>query len=139
MAKKPRYTAKEKSVYKAAKKWAAKAKKKTAAPRRKIIHPLWKSAHEGIDQKEVDERKAKGQCTRCTLSNHGWKHWEKDIRISAARITSNPPQKPGRKYNIPAGKRKRRVAALAEDSQEESSYQMSQGPKAWIFLEDCWL
>ena len=111
-------------------------KKETAAPRKKIIHRVWKTAHEGIDQKEIDERKAKGQCTRCTFSNHGWKHCEKDIRISAARKTPNPPRKPGRKYNIPVGKRKPRVAAVAEDSQEESSYQMSQRPQAWTFPED---
>ena len=84
-AKKPKYTAKEKRVYQGARKAAAKVKKETAAPRRKIIHQIWKTAHEGIDQKEIDERKAKGQWTRCTLSNHGWKHCEKDIRISAAR------------------------------------------------------
>ena len=135
-AKKPKYTAKEKSVYQAAKRTAAKVKKKTAAPWRKIIHRVWKTAHEGIDQKEIDERKAKGQWTRCTFSNHGWKHCEKDIRISAARITPNPPRKLGRKYNIPVGKRKPRVAAVAEDSQEESSYQMSQRPQAWTFPED---
>ena len=135
-AKKTKYTAKEKRVYQAAKTEAAKVKKETAAPRRKIIHRVWKTAHEGIDQKEIDERKAKGQCTRCTLSNHGWKQCEKDIRISAARITSNPPRKPGRKYNIPVGKRKPRVAAVAEDSQEESSYQMSQRPQAWTFPEE---
>ena len=62
-AKKPKYTAKEKRVYQAAKKEAAKVKKETAAPRREIIHRVWKTAHEGIDQKEIDERKAKGQCT----------------------------------------------------------------------------
>ena len=135
-AKKPKYTAKEKRVYQAAKKAAAKVKKETAAPRKKIIYRVWKTAHEGIDQKEIDERKAKGQCTRCTFSNHRWKHCEKDIWISAARITSNPPRKPECKYNIPVGKRKPRVAAVAEDSQEESSYQMSQRPQAWTFLED---
>ena len=118
--KKPKYTAKEKRVYQAAKKAAAKVKKETAAPRKKIIHRVWKKAHEGIEQKEIDERKAKGQCTRCTFSNHGWKHCEKEIRISAARATSNPPRKPGRKYNIPMRKKKPWVAAVAEDSQEES-------------------
>src|ERR1700761_2692980 len=133
VAKKPKYTAKEKRVYQAAKKAAAKVKKETAAPRKKIIHRVWKKAHEGIEQKEIDERKAKGQCTRCTFSNHGWKHCEKEIRISAARATSNPPRKPGRKYNIPGGKRKPRVAAVAKDSQEESSYQMSQGHKRGPF------
>ena len=135
-AKKPKYTTKEKRVYQAAKKVVAKVKKETAAPRKKIIHRVSKTAHEGIDQKEINERKAKGQCTRCTFSSHGWKHCEKDILISVAKITSNPPRKTGRKYNIPVGKRKPRVAAMAEDSQEESSYQMSQRPQAWTFPED---
>ena len=135
-AKKPKYTAKEKRVYQAAKMETAKARKETAAPRRKIIHRVWKTAHEGIDQKEIDERKAKGQCTWCTLNNQGWKHCEKEIRISAARATSNPPRKSGRRYNIPVGKRKPRVAAAAEDSQKESSYRMSQRPQAWTFPED---
>ena len=85
MVKKPKYTAKEKRVYHAAKKEEAKVKKETAAPRNKIIHRVWKTAQEGIDQKQIDERNAKGQCTRCTLNNHGWKHCEKEIRISAAR------------------------------------------------------
>ena len=88
------YTAKEKRVYQAAKKEAAKVKKETAVHRKKIIQRVWITANEGIDQKEIDECKAKGQCTRCTFSNHGWKHCEKDIRISAARMTSNPPRKP---------------------------------------------
>ena len=70
-AKKPKYTAKEKKVYQAAKKEAAKVKMETGAPRRKIIHRVWKTAHKGIEQKEIDERKAKGQCTQCTLSNQG--------------------------------------------------------------------
>ena len=135
-AKKPKCTAKEQRVYQAAKKEAAKAKQETAAPRKKIIHRVWKTAHEGIDQKEIDDRKANGQFTRCTFSNHGWKHCEKEIRISAARVTSNPPRKPGRRYNIPVGKKKSRVAAVAEDSKEDSSYQMSQRPQAWTFPED---
>ena len=127
-AKKSKYTTKEKRAYQAAKKAAAKVKKETAVPRKKIIHRVWKTAQEGIDQKEIDERKAKGQCTQCTLNNHGWKYCEKEIRISVARLTSSLPRKPGRKYNILVGKRKPRVAAVAEDSQEEGSYRMSQRP-----------
>ena len=115
---------------------AAKVKKEPAVPRKKIMHQVWKTGNDGIGPKEVDEPKAKGQCTRCTFTNYGWKHCEKAICISAARITSNPPQKLGRKYNILVGKRKPRVAAVAEDSQEERSYQMSQRPQAWSFPED---
>jgi len=70
--KKPKYTAKEKRVYQARKK-EEQVDKGKAAPRSKIIHRVWADAHTGIDQKIVHEGKAKGQCTRCTLTNHGWK------------------------------------------------------------------
>jgi len=76
--KKPRYTAKEKRVYQAKKK-VEKVDKGKVAPRQKIMHRVWADGHTGINQKVVDKRKAKGQCTRCTLPNPGWKHCQKDI------------------------------------------------------------
>ena len=79
--KKPKYTAKEKRVYEA-KKRVERALKKPAAPRREIMHRVWANADTGIDQKESDERKAKEQCTRCRLTNHGWKHCKTEIRFS---------------------------------------------------------
>ena len=78
VVKKPKYTAKEKRVYQAKKK-EEKAARKPAASRQEIMHRVWADAHIGIDQKELDERKAKKQCTRCTLTNHGWKHCKKEI------------------------------------------------------------
>ena len=81
VVKKPKYTAKEKRVYQAWKK-EEKAARKPAAPRQEIPHRVLADAHTGIDQKEIDERKAKKQCTRCTLTNHGWKPYKKEIRIS---------------------------------------------------------
>jgi len=71
--KKPKYTAKEKRVDQA-KKEEEKIDKGKAAPRQKIMHRVWANAHTGIDQKIVDKPKAKGQCTGCTLTNHGLKH-----------------------------------------------------------------
>ena len=56
-AKKPKYTTKEKRVYQARKK-EEKAAKKPAAPRQEIMHRVWADAHTGIDQKEINERKA---------------------------------------------------------------------------------
>jgi len=53
-----------------------------AAPLQKIIHRVWANAHTGIDQKVVAAREAKGQGTRCTLTNHGGKYYEKEIRVS---------------------------------------------------------
>ena len=79
-AKKPKYTAKEKRVYQARKK-EKKVAKKPAAPGQEIMHRVWADAHRGINQKEIDEQKAKKQCTRCSLTNHGWKHYNKEIRI----------------------------------------------------------
>jgi len=47
------------------------AEKGKAAPRQKIMHRVWADTQSGIDEKEVDERKARGQCTRYTLRNYG--------------------------------------------------------------------
>jgi len=75
---KPRYTVKEKRVYQAKKK-EEKVEKGNAAPRQKIMHRVWANTPTGINQKVVDERKAKGQCTRCTLRKHRWTHCQKGI------------------------------------------------------------
>ena len=103
------------------------------APREKIMHRAWGPALTGIDQQIIDERKAQGQCTRCTFTNHGWKHCQKEIRVSAIQ------RKP---FKLPVGRskpprpRKPRVAAVADDSQGESSQQGSQRPLAWTYMED---
>ena len=57
-AKKPKYTVKEKSVYQAKNK-EEKPARKPAAARQEIIHRVWADAHTGIDQKEIDEEKAR--------------------------------------------------------------------------------
>ena len=62
VVKKPKYTAKENRVYQGKKK-EKKAARKPAAPRQEIMHRVWVDAHTGIEQKEIDERKAKKQCT----------------------------------------------------------------------------
>jgi len=132
ITKKPKYTAKEKRVYQAKKK-EEKLEKGKAAPRQKIMHRVWADAHTGIDQTIVDERKAKGQCTRSTLTNHRWKHCQKEIRVST--IQRKPFKLPGGRSNHPKP-RKPRVAAVAEDSRGETSQQASQRPLAWTFMED---
>ena len=132
MVKKPKYTANERRVYQAKKK-EEKAARKAAAPRQEIMHRVWADAHTGIDQEEIDERKAKKQCTRFTLSNHGWKHCKKEIRVSTIQR---------RPFKLPVGSaktprpRKPRVAAVADDSRGESSQQASQRPLAWTYMED---
>jgi len=130
--KKPKYTAKEKRVYQAKKK-KEKVEKGKAAPRQKIMHRVWADAHTGIDQNIVNERKAKGQCTRCTLTNHGWKHCQKEIRVNTIHRKSF--KLPGGRSNHPTP-RKLRVAAGAEDSRGETSRQASQRPLACTFMED---
>ena len=62
VVKKPKYTAKEKRVYQVKNKEERPAKK-PAPPLQEIMHRVWAEAHTGIDQKEIDERKAKNQCT----------------------------------------------------------------------------
>ena len=124
VVKKPKYTAKEKMVYQARKK-EEKAGKKPTAPRQEIMHRVWADAHTGIDQKEINDRKAKKQCTQCTLTNHGWKHCKKETRISTIQR---------RPFKLPVGRpkpsrpQKLRVAAVADDSGGESSQQASQRP-----------
>jgi len=130
--KKPKYTAKEKRVYQAKKK-KEKVEEGKAAPRQKIMHRVWADAHTGIYQKIVDERKAKGQCTRCTLTNHGWKHCQKEIRVST--IQRKPFKLPGGRSNHPKP-RKPRVAAVAEDSRGETTRQANQRALACTFMED---
>jgi len=126
--KKPKYTSKEKRVYHAKKK-EEKVEKGKAAPRQKIMHRVWADAHTGIDQKIGDERKAKGQCTRCTLTKHGWKHFQKGIRVST--IQRKPLKLPGGRSNHPKP-RKPRVATVAEDSRGETAHQPNQRPLAWV-------
>jgi len=70
ITKKPKYSVIEKREYQAKKK-EEKVENGKAAPRQKSMHRVWADAHTGIDQKIVDELKAKGKCTRCTLTNHG--------------------------------------------------------------------
>jgi len=121
-AKKPKYTAKEKRVYQAKTK-EEKVDKGKAAPRQKIMHWVWADAQTSINQKRVDERKGKGQCTTCTLTNHGWKHCQKEIQVRTIQ---------GKSFKLPCGRsnhptpRKPRVAAVAEDSRGETSQQVSQ-------------
>ena len=123
----PKYTAKEKRVYQT-RKMEEMAAKKPAAPRQEIMHRVWADAHTGIDLKEIDEWKVKKLCTRCTLTNHGWEHWTKEIRISTIQR---------RPFKLPVGRAKPprprtpRVAAVADDSPGESSQQTSQRPLAW--------
>jgi len=132
ITKKPKYTAKENRVSQAEKK-EEKLEKGKAAPRQKIMHRVWANAHTGIDQKIVDERKAKGQCTRCTLTNPGWKHCQKEIQVST--IQRKPLKLPGGGLKHPKP-RKPRVAAVAEDSRGETSRQANQRPLAWTFMQD---
>jgi len=130
--KKRKYTAKEKRVYQAKKK-EEKVDKGKAAPRQKIMHRVWGEAHTSIVQNIVDERKAKGQCARCTLTNHGWKDCEQEIRVST--IQRKWFKLPGGRSNYQRP-RKPRVAAVAEDSRGQTSRQASQRPLAWTFMED---
>jgi len=130
--KKPKYTAKEKRVYQATKK-DEKVVKRKAAPRQKIMHGVWADAHTGMHRKIVDKRKAKGQCTRCTLIYHGWKHCPKEIRVSAVQRKSFKLR--GGRLNH-ANPREPRVAAVDEDCRGENSQQGSQRPLAWTFTED---
>jgi len=130
--KKLEYSAKERRVYQLKKK-EEKVDKGKVAQWQKIKDRVWADAHTCIDQKPVKKPKAKGQCTRGTLTNDGWKHCQKEIRVSTIqRKLSNLP---GRRSNHPKS-RKPGVTAVAEDSHGETSRQASQRPPPWTFMED---
>ena len=130
--KKLNYTPKEKRVYQA-KKVEERVAKKPAAPWEDIMHKVWADPHTGIDQKEIDEPKAKKQFTQCTLMNHGWKYCQKNVRITSISR---------RLFKLPIGRsnpprpRKPRLAAVADHSLGESQRQTSQRPIVGTFIED---
>jgi len=102
-------------------------------PWQKRMHRVWADAHSGIGQKIVDKGKAKGQFTRCTLTNHGWKPYQKEIRVST--IQWKLFKLAGGRSNHPKP-RKSRVAAVAEDRRGDTSQPASHRPLAWSFMED---
>ena len=134
VVKKPKYTAKEERAF-LAKKKNARAAKKPPAPRQEIMHRVWADAPSGIDQKEIDEQKAQKQCTPCTLTNHGWKHCKMEIRASTIHWRSFNLSLERSKPGHPQP-RKLRIAAVADNSQGESSRQASQRPLVWTYMED---
>ena len=132
VVKKPKYTAKEKRVFQVKRK-EERAAKKPVAPRQEIMHRVWAEVDTGIDKNKINERKAEKQCTRCTLTNHRWKHCKKEIRISTIQrwpftlpVGCSKPPRP----------RKPRVAAVADDGLEDSSRQARQQPLAWTYMEE---
>jgi len=129
--KKTKYTAKEKRVYQAKKK-EEKVDKGKAVPLEQIKHTVGADPHTGIDQKVVNEGKAKRQCTRYTLTNHKLTHCQKEIRVSTIQTKSF--ELLGGRSHHPKPK-KPRVAAVAQDSNGETSRQASQRPLAWTFME----
>ena len=110
-----------------------KVDKGKAPPPQTIMHRVWADAQTGIDQNIVDERKAKGLCTRCTLTNHGWKLCQKEIQVST--IQRKCLKLPGGGLNNPKPS-KPRVPAVAEESCGETLQQAGQRPLAWTFMED---
>jgi len=61
---KRQYTAKEKADYQKKKAGERKVKKEgSVAPKGEVRHTVWSEAHQGVDQKVVDERKSDNECT----------------------------------------------------------------------------
>jgi len=104
-----------------------------AAPRQKSMHCVWADAQTGIDHKVVEERKTTGQCTRCTLTNHEWKHCQKEILVRT--IQRKLFKLLGGRLKHPY-RRKPRVAAMAEESCGKTWQQASQRQLALTFKED---
>jgi len=71
---KSQYTAKEKADYQKKKAGETKVKGEgSVAPAGEVKHKVWAEAHQGVDQKVVDERKSDNECMRCRMKNQAWK------------------------------------------------------------------
>jgi hypothetical protein len=128
------YSAKEKGAYKTKQAEKRKEKKKegSVAPKGEVKHTVWAEAHEGVDQKIVDQRKKNNECTRCGMNNHAWKYCRKPVQVSAAH---RGPAKPKRQQSFPP-KRRLQVATVADRSEGGSSRRAVQRPPAWAFEDD---
>jgi len=127
---KKQYTAKEKADYQKKKAGERRVKKEgSVAPTGEVRHMVWSEAHQGVNQKVVDNRKSDNECTRCRMRNHLWKQCRKPIQVSAVHRGQSKPKRP----SAFAPKRRPQVATVAVDGKGESSKREVQRPPAWAF------
>ena len=107
-------------------------KEGSVAPVGEVRHTVWSEAHQGVDQKVVDQRKSDNECTLCGMRNHLWKHCRKPIQVSAVYRGQSKPKRPS--AFVP--KRRPQVATVAVDGKAESSKRAVQRPPAWAFDDD---
>ena len=76
------YTAEEKEAYKEKKEneWRGTG---SAPSKKKVVNTDWTTAHQGIKDSIVKERKNAKQCTRCGFDRHTWKEYYRPIQVSA--------------------------------------------------------
>jgi len=104
----------------------------SVAPAGEVKHKLWAKAHQGVDQKVVDERKSDNECMRCGMKNHAWKYCRKPIQVSAVYREQLKPTR----QSAFAPKRPPQVATVAVDGQGQSSRRAVQRPPAWALEDD---
>ena len=127
------YSAKEKAEYKKKKAVERKVKKEgSVAPKGEVKFTVWATAHPGVEQDIVDQRKKNNECTRCGMDNHTWKYCRKPVKISAIH---RGPIKPKRQQSF-APKRCPQVATVADRGQGGSSSRAIRRPPAWSFEND---
>jgi len=130
---KKQYTATEKAAYQKKKAGERKVRKEgLLAPKGDVRHTVWSEAHQGVDQKVVDEQKSDDECTRCGMKNHTWKYCRKPIQVSAIYRGQSKPKR----HSTFAPKRRPQVASVAVDGQGESSRRAVQRPAACAFEDD---
>jgi len=130
---KRQYSAKEKADYQKKRAGERMAKKEgSVATAGEVKHKVWAEAHQGVDQKVLDNGKSDNKCTRCGIRNHTWKYCRKPIQVSAIYRGQSKPKR----QSAFAPKRRPHVATVAVDGQGESSKRAVQRPPAWAFEDD---
>jgi hypothetical protein len=109
---------------------AGDKKGKTVAPKNEVVHTDYKEAHQGIPLDVTERRRSNQACTRCGLTNHFWKHCRREQQVNTIGQRRFATNKRRREND---DRPKKRVAVVAERSQEGSSGQRSRNdrPKAW--------
>jgi len=95
------YSADEKGDYKI--KMEAERKGKGLAPTQgKVEHTDWNTAHAGIKDQVVQDRKRAQQCTSCGMNNHKWANCRNTIQVST--IGTQPRKQFGQKPRHPTSR-----------------------------------
>jgi len=80
-----RHTVQKRAAYKGkpkvprTKTWS---KEKTATDKKEVVHTDWDKAHNSIPKDVIDRRRNNKGCTPCGMTNHFWKHCQKEQSVA---------------------------------------------------------